>query len=136
MPPAARIYYDGSCGLCHRFVRFVLTRDAGGEAFRFAPIDGETFRARIPEDRRPLLPDSVLVDAGDGALLARSDGVIAVLRRLPSPWPRVGRLLGGLPRPLRDLGYDAVAKLRRRLFPRPSESCPVGDPELRSRFDP
>ena len=29
-PPAPeRIFYDGSCGLCHRGVRFVVARDPG-----------------------------------------------------------------------------------------------------------
>ena len=32
------IYYDGHCGLCHGFVKFVLTHDIE-QRFRFAPLD-------------------------------------------------------------------------------------------------
>src|SRR5262249_20173935 len=33
------IFYDGGCGLCHRTVRFVLSEDASGCTFNFAPLD-------------------------------------------------------------------------------------------------
>src|SRR2546422_4747254 len=33
-PAPERLFYDGSCGLCHRAVRFVLAEDRTGNAFR------------------------------------------------------------------------------------------------------
>ena len=42
-----------------------------------------------------------------------------------------GRLV---PRALRDALYDAFARVRRRLFPRPEQACPVLPEPLRARF--
>ena len=60
------VYYDGHCGLCHRFVRFLLAEDRRGRAFRFAPLDSESLRRRIAPDARATLPDSVVVCTHDG----------------------------------------------------------------------
>jgi predicted DCC family thiol-disulfide oxidoreductase YuxK len=38
------------------------------------------------------------------------------------------------PRRLRDIGYNAIARSRYRLFARPKEACPMLPPDLRSRF--
>ena len=35
------VFYDGDCGLCDRFVRWMLRRDRGHH-YRFAPLQGET----------------------------------------------------------------------------------------------
>ena len=40
MPPD-QVFYDGHCGLCHRTVLFLLTRDRDGALFRFGPLFGE-----------------------------------------------------------------------------------------------
>jgi len=52
-----------------------------------------------------------------------------------SGWKVVGRLLQLVPRVVRDAGYDAVARIRYQLFPRPTDACPVTPPELRARFE-
>lgn len=130
------VFYDGDCGLCHRTVRFVLRRDPDGRAFRFAPLGGETFRRELDEDRRASLPDSIAVYTEDGRLLTRSDGTVHILRRLGGVWGVLGALLSVVPRVLRDAAYDAVARIRHRLFSRPDAACPVASPALRARFDP
>ena len=132
---SGRIFYDGTCGLCHGFVRFVLARDRAAR-FRFAPLQGPTFRAVVPEDRRAGLPDSVVVSDDDGRVLARTDAVAHVLVSLGGAWRPLGRALRALPRPLRDAAYDAVAAVRRRLFRRPPDLCPLVPEALRGRFEP
>jgi predicted DCC family thiol-disulfide oxidoreductase YuxK len=132
---AETIFYDGHCGLCHRFVRFLLAEDPEGRAFRFAPLQGMAFRAAVPEARRAGLPDSIVLRAGNGALLVRSSAVVHALDRLGGLWRLGGRLAVLLPRPLRDGVYDLVARLRHRLFRSPEESCPLVPEALRRRFD-
>jgi predicted DCC family thiol-disulfide oxidoreductase YuxK len=131
---AEMVFYDGTCGLCHRSVRFLLVRDRLG-IFRFAPLDGRTFRERVPVAARAGLGDSFIVATADGRLLARAAGVRHALERLGGPW----RLLAGLSRivpiALADRLYNAVAATRYRLFRRPTEVCPVVPAELRSRFE-
>ena len=122
------LFYDGDCGFCHRCVRIVLALDRGGEAFRFAPIDGPTFRERVAPEVAAKLPD--------GALLVRSAAALHVLRRIGGPWRWLAGLLAWVPEGLRDRLYDAVAGRRGSLFKAPEAACPVLPPQLRARFDP
>lgn len=129
------VFYDGACGLCHRTVRFAIARDADGSRFRFAALDSQAFRLRVPEAARAGLPDSLVVLAPDAALLTRSAAIIHILGRIGGPWRPLTGLLGLVPRRIRDAGYDGVARCRQRLFPRPAEACPVTPPDLRARFE-
>jgi predicted DCC family thiol-disulfide oxidoreductase YuxK len=130
-----RLFYDGSCALCHGSVRFVLAEDPEGRAFRFAPLDSEAFRAAVPAEVLSRLPDSLVVRTADGRLLTRSAGVLHVLERLGGIW-RLAAIPGGLvPPPLRDAAYDFVARVRYRVFGRKDEACPLIPPALRARFD-
>jgi predicted DCC family thiol-disulfide oxidoreductase YuxK len=129
-----RIFYDGHCGLCHGFVRFVLAKDGPG-LFRFAPLDSDTFRATVPEASRTNLGDSIVVLTADGSLLTRSAAVLHVLRRLGGLWRLLADLIRLIPVAARDRLYDQIARIRHRLFRRPLDSCPVVPAHLRDRFD-
>jgi predicted DCC family thiol-disulfide oxidoreductase YuxK len=135
-PATETIYYDGHCGLCHRWVRFVLAVDPDGSLFRFAPLQGATFQAKVAESARAGLPDSVVVQTAGGALLVRSAAVVHVLRRLGGGWAALGAAIRLIPGPLRDGLYDWIARVRYRLFARPADICPLMPAELRKRFDP
>ena len=129
------VFYDGACGLCHRAVRFAIARDLDGRHFRFAALDSQAFRRLVPESARAGLPDSIVVLTPEARLFTRSAALIHILERIGGSWRLLGRLLGLVPRGLRDAGYDAVARARRRFFGRPDEACPVTSPALRARFD-
>ncbi|MGQ0721369.1 MAG: thiol-disulfide oxidoreductase DCC family protein [Candidatus Eiseniibacteriota bacterium] len=128
------VFYDGHCGLCHGTVRFLARRDADGSRFRFAPLQGEEILRHLADDVRLALPDSIaLLDAG-GRVLLRSDAVLHSLSRVGGGWGLLAKVLGVVPRALRDPAYDLVAKIRKRLFRRPEDVCPIVPPELRNRF--
>lgn len=127
------VFYDGGCGLCHRLVRFILKRDRGGY-FRFATLDSDLFRSRVPADVRAELPDSVILLTRDGRVLSRSASTREVLRHLPIQWRLAGAILAIIPRPIADWAYDAIARSRHRLFKKPEGTCPLVPPELRGRF--
>jgi predicted DCC family thiol-disulfide oxidoreductase YuxK len=130
------LFYDGHCALCHHSVKFVLKHDRSGMLFRFAPLQGPTFEARVPAEKRAGLPDSVVVQTSDGALLVRSNAFLHVLRRLGGGWPALAAAIGVIPRGLRDASYDFIARVRYRVFGTREDSCPVIAPDLRARFDP
>ena len=144
MPQPDTIFYDGYCGLCHRWVKFVMPRDDGSR-FRFAPLQGPTFAEAVDPEVRERLPDSIIVqrfnntnpnDARNPELLTKSSAILHILHRLGGGW-RVLSWLGRIvPRPLRDVVYDGVAAVRHRLFARPNDACPMMPPELRERFLP
>lgn len=130
---AAILFYDGTCGLCHGLVRWVVMRDSS-RAFQFAPLQGETFNALVPSIRPADLPDSVVLRDDSGALHVRCDAVICILEGLGRR--RTAAVLRALPKALRDWGYSLIAKVRYGIFGRKRESCPLVPTELRNRFLP
>jgi predicted DCC family thiol-disulfide oxidoreductase YuxK len=130
------LFYDGHCALCHRTVKFVLRHDRSGAAFRFAPLQGPTFHAHVPLEQRAGLPDSVVVLTADRSLLVRSNAFLHILRRLGGGWKTLAAVLAVIPRPVRDMFYDFIARVRFRVFGTRQDWCPVTSPELRARFDP
>src|ERR1700723_2053571 len=134
-PRVERIFYDGHCGLCHGAVRFIIARDPRGRLFRYAPLEGATFAALVPAEKRAGLPDSVVVLTDDGRLLIRSDASIHILRRLGGFWRGIGAIIAVIPLAIRDGVYNFIARVRYRVFGRRLEVCPVTPSELRARFD-
>ena len=131
----ATLFYDGDCGLCHRAVRFVLAEDRDGRAFRFAPLASEAFLAALPAPERAALPDSLVVRTSGGRVLVRTAAVREIGTRLGGIWRALALASRGLPERLLDRGYDRIARLRKRIFARPTEACPRVPAELRRRFD-
>ncbi|HXG34828.1 MAG TPA: DUF393 domain-containing protein [Bryobacteraceae bacterium] len=129
-----RLFYDGSCGLCHWLVRFTASRDKRAR-FRFAPLGGKTFAQSFSSREAARLPDSLVVQTEGGDVYMRSDAVVYVLRRLGGFWVFAAVLLGRVPRAWRDWAYDSIARIRRRLFPPPATLCPRLPPQLRNRFE-
>jgi predicted DCC family thiol-disulfide oxidoreductase YuxK len=130
------LFYDGHCGLCQHAVRFILAEDTTGTSFRFAPLQGETFLARVAAERRAGLPDSVVVLTRDGELLVRSAAFLHIFRRLGGAWRALAAVLSVIPRGMRDFLYDFVARIRYRVFGKREDLCPIVPAELRARFDP
>ena len=130
------VFYDGHCGLCHGVVRFLIARDPTGEKFDFAPLQGDYCAAAITQSDRQRLPDSLVVRTDEGRLLVKSCAVLYVLKRVGGAWRAIGIILGILPTSLTDLGYDGVARMRRRLFSTPANTCPLVPANLQKRFRP
>lgn len=128
--PEGLILFDGVCVLCCGWAGFVIARDPARH-YRFVPIQsalGRALGARFGID--PEMPQSNMV-VRDGQAWFKGDSALRVWRDMPGwRWTRGLRIL---PRPIRDLLYDLVARNRYRLFGR-RESCLVPTPELRSRF--
>jgi predicted DCC family thiol-disulfide oxidoreductase YuxK len=127
----AVILFDGVCNLCNGLVQFVVRRDPAGY-FRFASLGSAPAlqvlgAAPVPEP----LPDSVILVEG-GAVFTRSTAALRIARRLTFPW-HLAYAFVAVPRPLRDLMYDAVARYRYRWFGR-RQSCMIPGPGLRERF--
>jgi predicted DCC family thiol-disulfide oxidoreductase YuxK len=116
---ATIVLFDGVCDLCNGTVRFILRRDEQSR-FLFASLQSTAGRALLDQHAAAAsLPDSVVV-IEDGAVLTRSDAAIHILRGLGGVW-RLMAMLGRLvPRPVRDSGYDLIARHRHRFFRGPA----------------
>ena len=133
LPGKPILFYDGNCGLCHRVIRFLLAEDRYGQV-RFAPLQGKMFIGAVTEGKRQRLPDSIVLLTADGELHTQSSAVGLLLLSLGGLWRPLGHMLLAIPKPLRDLGYSAVGKIRKHLFPAPDALCPVVTPALKERF--
>jgi predicted DCC family thiol-disulfide oxidoreductase YuxK len=125
------VLFDGVCGFCNRFVTLALKNDSSGELL-FAPN-----RSRYGQElcqRLSLAKESertIIVVIGDRVLL-RSDAVIFISKHLKKPYSYLG-LIRVFPRFVRDLGYRAVASIR-RLVPLNHLACELLPPELQPRI--
>lgn len=126
------VFYDGSCGLCHRAVRFVVAEDRDA-VFELAPLGGERFAA-VYGDGEAALPDSIVVHTASGRTLVKARAALHVLARLGGYWRVISVIARLLPVRLLDVLYDLVASSRYRIFGREKAACPILPPDLRSRF--
>jgi len=129
------VLYDGSCGLCSHAVRLIAGHDRAAR-FRFAALDSavgrEVLAAAGAGLARRSLPDSIVVVPAGRPALVESDAAIYVAAHLDGPlrhtaWLRV------VPRPVRDLAYRALARVRYRVFGR-RDACALPAPWLRERL--
>jgi len=127
------VYYDGECGLCHGAVRFLLSEDPEG-VFLLAPLQSEAFEQATADIDRTRLPDSILIQSEAGGWLAKGKAVRHLLAELGGLWRVLGWFLAAIPGPILDGLYDLVAKVRRRVFPKPEGLCPLVPPHLGKRF--
>ena len=130
------LLYDGVCGLCDRFVRFVLTHDHR-RRFRFAAMQSRVGRDLLTTyGRNPDRLETVHVvpdyESAAGRVLNRSAAALFVFDQLGWPW-RMVPVLGWAPAALLDWLYDRVAAHRYRVFGRHA-ACRVPSPEYRDRF--
>jgi predicted DCC family thiol-disulfide oxidoreductase YuxK len=126
------IFFDGVCGLCNAWIDFVIVRDKK-RVFRFSTLQGETARNWLqmaPEDAL----DSVALVHATGTY-RKSDAVWRILARLGGIWRLLAGLLRIVPRPVRNWGYDFVARHRYRWFGK-KETCRLPTPSERERFLP
>ncbi len=128
--------YDGVCILCSTAIRFVLRHEikakADDERIHFvaiqSPIGQQIARAHGVD---PEQPDTFLF-IEDGTTHSKSDGILALLLHLSFP-ARLMRISKFVPRYLRDLAYDLLAKNRYRIFGR-EVSCDLPEAIHRQRF--
>ena len=133
------VFYDGTCGLCHRTIRFLLAEDAAGSRFRFAPLDSDSFRSACAQSESGFeegasIPDSVLVQPPGEAMLPRAEGALELGQRLGGVWRLLTIVVGWIPVAILNAGYDFIARIRYRLFARPDDVCPILPKHLRDRF--
>ncbi|HEV3200166.1 MAG TPA: thiol-disulfide oxidoreductase DCC family protein [Bryobacteraceae bacterium] len=125
------VLFDGVCNLCNRSVQFIIAHDPSAR-FRFAPLDSAAARSLIDEAApRGPLPDSIVL-MERRRTYTRSAAALRIARRLRFPWPLLYAFIV-VPRPLRDIVYDFIARHRYRWFGK-RDTCMVPTPELRARF--
>ena len=123
------VLYDGVCGLCNQFVQWVMQHESKPDLL-FAPLDGPTARS-LGYNLAGATPESIVLVSGDQKFY-KSDAALRIARFLSFPWNLL-YVFRIVPRFLRDLVYDFVARHRYQWFGK-FDSCPLPTPEQKSRF--
>ncbi len=132
------VFYDGTCGMCHFVVQFLLKHDTRG-CFVFAPLQGITAASELSHWRNsyPLADTLVLIenyqDLKQRKILAFGKGALRICWLLGGAWKIIG-ILSFLPSCLYDWGYRWVASHRFQWFER--QTCLIPKSQDIKRFLP
>lgn len=124
------VLYDGECGFCNRWVKWILKNDKKDQ-FLFSPLQSEFGQKFLQERKLNAKEFSTLyLWKPNSFYFEKSQAVFAI-----------GRILGGLnglmgnlnvlPKLLTDFAYDTVSKNRDRI---PSQKCFIPTAEQRKKF--
>ena len=129
--PHPIILYDGVCGLCDRFVQFVIKRDSLAK-IKFAALQSEFAKQLLREFDMSEAPLSFVVLVEGEKSYIKSAAVLRALNHIGGPW-RLIALLRVIPATLSDFVYDRIARSRYKLFGK-YDQCTIPSPETRNRF--
>lgn len=121
------IFYDGDCGLCNRFVQYILKNDDQKQFLFSSQQSDHAMKVGLPS-----LNETLFV-FNKGKLLHRSAAVIEVLKRLGGLHSFVARLLKLFPARFLDFLYNLVAKNRFAILGKNAQ-CFIPDASQRARF--
>lgn len=125
------VYFDGVCGLCNRFVDFLIRKDTKHRLL-FAPLQGETAAKNLGVDPNQEF-DSVIFSEG-GKLRYKSSAALRIMSTMGGAW-KLMRIFLIIPGFIRNFVYDIIANNRYKLFGK-KESCRIPTKEERQRFLP
>ena len=130
------VLYDGVCGLCNQLVQFLLKRDKHDQ-LRYASLQSDfASKILVRHGLNPKDLDTVCVvinyEETDERVLTRSTAILNVIKNLGGIW-KVAALGQVVPRPIRDLLYEMVARNRYRMFGK-YETCMLPEPRHRAKF--
>jgi predicted DCC family thiol-disulfide oxidoreductase YuxK len=125
------ILFDGVCNFCNRSINIILKHDKDSY-FQFAPSQsnaGIDILQQFDLDQKASA-SVILID--NEKVYTKTDAVIQIATHLTG-WPRLLTGLKIIPKPLRDVGYDVIAKNRYILFGK-RETCMIPEASERNRF--
>jgi predicted DCC family thiol-disulfide oxidoreductase YuxK len=125
------ILFDGVCNLCSGFVQVMIRIDKKGQ-FKFASIQSDYGQKALQKFKLPTEEISTVVMVDRERVYTHADVALQIALRLGGLW-RLFAVFYLIPRPLRNLIYNWVARNRYRWFGQ-KESCMIPTPELKNRF--
>ena len=123
------IFFDGVCPVCNGFVDYVLKKDSKNY-FQFSSLQSEFTKSHLALQYQGL--DTVILMENEQVYL-RSTAVLRILLQLGGHWTALAIFASVIPRVVRDMIYDLVAKNRYRVFGK-YETCRIPTAEEKARF--
>lgn len=106
------LFFDGVCGLCNNTVDLLMKEDRN-DTLRFAPLQGETAKKYLPEQKIKHLNSVVFFR--DGKIFTHSNAIIETARSMGG-FMKLLVILKIVPADIRDLFYNIIADKRYKWF--------------------
>ena len=125
------IIYDGDCGFCDRFIRFVASRDKY-DTFRFMSNTCTVAKELLQEHSiDPGIVAETIVVIEDHQNYVKGAAILRIFKNLPG-FRLYYVLLRGMNHSLLDVGYALFSRVRRRIIKQ--NACSLPSLELRRKF--
>ena len=126
------IFFDGVCNLCDNFVQLIIKNDSK-RVFRFASLQSSFTQEYLSEQGISTQDlDSIILFEPNKAYYIKSTAALSILKELNTTY-KFFYVFKILPKKLRDLIYDFVAKNRYKWMGK-KDSCMVPSPEIKELF--
>ena len=125
------ILFDGVCNFCNRTINIILKYDKQSY-FQFAASQSNAGINLLQQFKLDQKASASVILIDNEKVYTKTDAVIQIAKHL-SGWPRLFIGLKYVPKPLRDFGYDVIAKNRYILFGK-RETCRIPEQSIRHRF--
>jgi predicted DCC family thiol-disulfide oxidoreductase YuxK len=120
------VLFDGVCGLCDKFVEFLLKIDSSKSLY-FSPLQSDLAKSLIKENNT-----ETVIFYTNNITYEKSDAVIQIFLTI-NPFWKILLIFRLIPKSIRDSIYMFISKNRYRLFGK-NEICKVPTKEQGERF--
>jgi len=127
--PKQIVFFDGVCGLCNRFVNFLIKRNRRGQ-FKFATLQGK--RAQAQGIVWGETGEASVVYVKNARVYRNAEAAIRILTDIGGIW-RLAIVLRIIPRTIANAVYRWVARNRYRWFGKRAV-CRIPEPHERNYF--
>lgn len=126
------ILFDGVCNLCNGFVQFILKHEQQQE-IHFTTLKSKQGIALLQQYNLPIeqTPSSIVL-IEKNQCYTQSTAILRISQYLVKPW-KYGRYLMIIPKPLRDILYQLIARNRYYFFGQ-ATTCWLPTAALQQRF--
>ena len=125
------IVFDGACGLCHAWVRFVIRHDAQN-IFKFTSVQSHKGQVILRHFNMPTDVFETMLYVENDVAYGKSTAALKIIRLLPLPI-KLLICVAIIPRVVRDFIYVRIARNRYTLFG-PRDECSLLDGLDKDRF--
>ena len=125
------IMFDGDCNFCDSSVQFILKRDPK-EKFYFTALQSGAGQSLLTKHNVSAEIDSMIL-IENNRVYYKSAAALRISRHLQGAWKLLYVFII-IPRPIRNIAYNIIAKNRYKWFGKKEESCMLPPPNVRKRF--
>lgn len=125
------VLFDGVCNLCNSAVQWIIKHDPNAKV-KFASLQSDKGKELIKRSSVSIGEMKSMVLIEKNKIYVKSTAVLKVCKYLKGIW-KLGIMLLIIPRPIRDLVYEWIAKNRYKWFGKRND-CMMPTKQLKDRF--